>query len=131
MKTDAEILKDIERRLEEQLLPVFLKTTLVDLDKCNEYIIAGTGGENLDKFLTLFHNIKGQGNTFGYTMITDIGIAGCDVLRNRKDVGEQELVFIKLLLECVRIVITQEEKEKNSIIGHLVGQTIEAVYADA
>src|SRR5690554_5778102 len=57
------------------------------------------------------HNIKGQGGSFGYDLVTEIGASFCDYLRSGKRVAPDELNIINMHIRMLRTV------SENNITG--------------
>ena len=58
-----------------------------DIDKAKAALAAAEAapGENREQIATIFgvmHNLKGQGGSFGYDLVTEIGGSLCDYVRN-------------------------------------------------
>ncbi len=66
------------------------------------------GGDRRGGFEALYrlaHDMKGQGGTFGYPLLTHLGEAICLLTADRTDAGEGEWTVLAAHLEAVRHVI--------------------------
>ncbi len=51
------------------------------------------------------HNIKGQGATFGFNLVTDIAQVGCRLLQERESVNPEELKVADVCRSLIRVAI--------------------------
>ena len=58
----------------------------------------------LDEIHSFAHNIKGQGGSFGYDLITSIGASLCDYLRSGHHVSVRELDIVHAHLKLLKLV---------------------------
>ena len=68
-------------------------------------------------FFDKMHDLKGQGRTFGYPLLTDLGAFACDFLRHKTAVTDEDLALLDRVLADVRIVHQNQmvgEKPKKS-----------------
>ena len=57
-----------------------------------------------DEFFVKVHDMKGQGATFDYPLLTDLGQYTCDFLRNKSEVTVQDLdVLDKLMSDMEKV----------------------------
>ncbi|MBO6633400.1 Hpt domain-containing protein [Parvibaculum sp.] len=64
----------------------------------------GASSELLDALHGVAHNIKGQGGSFGYELVTDIGASFCDYLRGGKRVSPDELNIVHMHIRMLKRV---------------------------
>ena len=70
---------------------------------------AGRGSERVAMF-DICHNLKGQGGTFGYDLLTRIGASLCDFLRRRDDLNDTELGVVRLHVAALDVVVQRRIK---------------------
>lgn len=58
----------------------------------------------LDELHGIAHNIKGQGGSFGYDLVTDIGASFCRYLRSAPRVAPEELNIIQMHIRMLKTV---------------------------
>lgn len=58
----------------------------------------------LDELHGIAHNIKGQGGSFGYDLVTDIGASFCRYLRSGPRVAPEELNIIQMHIRMLKTV---------------------------
>lgn len=71
----------------------------------------GANKEKLDELHSIAHNIKGQGGSFGYDLVTDIGASFCDYLRSGERVAPNELSILNMHIRMLKNV------SENNITG--------------
>lgn len=72
--------------------------------------LASAGGDRAGGFQTLYrlaHDMKGQGGTFGFPLLTLIGEALCRLTADRCDASEGELSVLAAHLEAARHIIAE------------------------
>lgn len=57
-------------------------------------------------FYRLAHDMKGQGGTFGYPLLTHIGEVLCRMTADRRDAGETEVGVLRAHLDAARRIMT-------------------------
>ena len=60
--------------------------------------------ETLDALHAVAHNIKGQGGSFGYDLVTDIGASFCDYLRSGERQSPEELNIVNMHIRMLKTV---------------------------
>ncbi|ABS63582.1 Hpt domain protein [Parvibaculum lavamentivorans DS-1] len=58
----------------------------------------------LDELHSIAHNIKGQGGSFGYDLVTDIGASFCRYLRSSARVTPAELNIVQMHIRMLKTV---------------------------
>ncbi len=58
-----------------------------------------------EEFFRKAHDIKGQGATFGYPLMTDLGAAICDYLRDRPIFNDEDLKLMRAYVEDMSFVL--------------------------
>ena len=63
--------------------------------------------ENLDRLYRLAHDMKGQGGTFGYPLLTELGEAVCRLTADRDDASEGEFTLLRAHVDAARVIILE------------------------
>ena len=72
----------------------------------------------LNDFFRMAHDIKGQGTTFGYPILTKLATDICDILRYKEMWTHEELNRIKQDVEDMSIVMQESyETQKDICVG--------------
>ena len=72
-----------------------------------------------DSFFRMAHDIKGQGATFGYPILTDLGKDICDILRYKDSWTLSELNRIERDVADMGIVIQLSPDSESSVINEI------------
>lgn len=77
-------------------------------DKIAEGIAQGLDvARDLDALHGVAHNVKGQGASFGYELMTVLGEALCEKLRDRLSIEEADLTVVRALVAACDTVLMQ------------------------
>ncbi|MFQ5764483.1 MAG: Hpt domain-containing protein [Rhodospirillales bacterium] len=93
----------------------YLSWVADDLKKMDEAFAklqAATGDrkEEVDAIFQVSHDIKGQGGSFGYDLMTAIGNELCRLIEKVDKVGPGEIEAIKLHIDSLKLVIAHDIK---------------------
>ena len=64
--------------------------------------------QHVDEVYELSHNMRGQGGTFGYTLISDIGNSLCAFIEGANEFGTRELEAIRVHAESMQLALTSD-----------------------
>src|SRR3982750_2932729 len=78
----------------------FAESAVVDLDRCAAFLKAAreqpdTRGGSVKEIYGMAHNLKGQGSSFGYPLITRIGQSLCQLTRRERAFSDADLGIIQ------------------------------------
>lgn len=106
----------------------WVKEDFVRLEAAYERLKSGEGDdkENLDAVFQIGHDMKGQGGSFGYELMTAIGDHLCRLVEKVETVGPREITMIRVHIDAMRVVITKELKGDGGDEGRklLMGLTL-------
>lgn len=85
---------------------------LKKMDSAFASLQAATGDrkEEMDAVFQISHDIKGQGGSFGYDLMTAIGNELCRLIEKVESVGADEIVAIKLHIDSMKLVMAEDMK---------------------
>ncbi|MEQ8441637.1 MAG: Hpt domain-containing protein [Alphaproteobacteria bacterium] len=83
--------------------------------------------ENLDKLFRLIHNMRGQGATFGFPLITEIGRNFCRYVRERPPEKTIKPALIDQHVKALQVVYEQSIKGTGDEISQEVVKALNAV----
>lgn len=63
--------------------------------------------EHIERIFQLAHDIKGQGGSFGYRMMTRIGDQLCTFVENLESAGAAEIEVIELHFDAMKLIIAK------------------------
>ncbi len=129
----ADVLKRAENviiKLADDYLD-WAKSDLIRLQYTYEQLIENVDNrqENLDLMYTLVHDMKGQGGTFGYTLMTRVGDQLCRFIDHLDDTVSISLQdeTIQIHIDAMRMVLTSKIRGDGGDLGKQVLKGIEAV----
>ena len=70
-----------------------------------------------DDFFVKMHDLKGQGLTFGYPLLTEIGRFTCDFLRQKKNVSLSDLDLLNDVLSDMDLVLKNNLTDSGGKMG--------------
>jgi hypothetical protein len=85
--------------------------------------------ENLRPIFQIAHDMKGQGGSFGYQLITVIGDKLCRFVETLEKVGIAEMDVIRLHVESMQLVIAKRIKGDGGSDGATLLKGLEMVVA--
>ena len=101
---------------------------LVRLETAYDQLKAGEGDtkELLDGVFQIAHDMKGQGGSFGYDLMTAIGDQLCRLVEKMETVGPRELKMVRVHIDAMRVIITKGLKGDGGAEGKqlLMGLTL-------
>jgi len=70
----------------------------------------GEREKELDDVFQVAHDMKGQGGSFGYDLVTAIGNQLCRLIEKLEHVGDAEVNAIKVHIDAMKLVVAQKMK---------------------
>lgn len=116
-----------------------------DVDKCTEYLATARAAEihtalpagAVDKRIiatqalyAVAHNIKGQGSSFGFPLMTRLGESLCVLTRGKRPFSDGELNLVGSHLDAMRLVLTQEIRGDGGALGDKLAQRLETLVGE-
>jgi len=86
----------------------------------------GDAADALENVFQIAHDMKGQGGSFGYDLMTAIGDQLCRLVEKMDTAGPRELKMIRVHIDAMRVTITKELKGDGGNEGRqlLMGLTL-------
>jgi len=108
----------------------------IDLDNTQVWLDAAKRGadgrrEQLDLLYGAMHNIKGQGTSFGYPLVTRIGQSLCRLIAPGRAVDEPGLKIAQAHLDALKLVLDQKIAGKGGEVGEQLAARLESLTAGA
>ena len=72
---------------------------------------------HLGDIYAVCHNIKGQGGSFGYDLITHVGKSLCDYIHDGRSASERKLKVIEAYLTAIKFIIDRDIKGDGGEVG--------------
>lgn len=89
----------------------------------------GDNGAEVDAIFQIVHDIKGQGGSFGYQMMTEIGHHLCRFLESLESANPAAIGVIGLHVDALRLVISERMKGDGGAAGNSLFKGLELVVA--
>jgi len=83
----------------------------------------------LDLLYAAMHNIKGQGSSFGYPLVTRIGQSLCRLVAPGLTVDEAGLKIVQAHLDALKLVLAQKIAGKGGEVGDKLAAKLESMTA--
>ncbi len=132
-KLDLKALEEADKVV-QNLAGDYLKWVSDDIRALQEHVDGleqGTLEEKpaLDEIFRIAHDIKGQGGSFGYDLMTVIGNHLCRFIENTESATPAHLDVIKVHIDAMRLVVSQKIEGDGGGVGNKLVRGIEAVVA--
>lgn len=85
----------------------------------------------VDRLFSLIHNMKGQGTTFGYPLVSQIGALTCSILQRNQPADEARLRIVKANIDALSIVIEHNLAGNGGALGSKLVERLEGLNAAA
>ncbi|HVI90002.1 MAG TPA: Hpt domain-containing protein [Dongiaceae bacterium] len=94
----------------------YLNWARADLDQCRQHLAAAQAApdqpsQHIEALFGVAHNIKGQGTSFGYPLMTQLGQSLCQLTRQTEPFGAAKLALAAAHLELMAAVLDQEARD--------------------
>lgn len=83
--------------------------------------------ERIDAMFRIAHDIKGQGGSFGYDLMTRIGNQLCRLMEGRDDLAPAEFEVVRLHIDAMRLIIGERMQGDGGRVGENLVRGLEAV----
>jgi hypothetical protein len=112
------------------LAKTYAPNTLADLDRCVALLKAAredanTRGVSVKELYGIAHNIKGQGSSFGYPLVTRIGHSLCTLVRQERDFSDADLGVMQAHLDALRLILVKDIKGEGGETGTKLAARLE------
>jgi hypothetical protein len=108
----------------------------IDVDQTQTLLDAAKrdpGGrrQQLDRLYAAMHNIKGQGSSFGYPLVTRVGQSLCRLIAPGRALDDAALRIAQAHLDALKLILAQQIAGKGGEIGERLAARLEGMTADA
>ncbi len=92
---------------------------LKKIDQAYAKLAEATGDrkEEMEAVFHISHDIKGQGGSFGYDLMTAIANELCRLIEKAEKIGDEEVEAVKLHIASLKLVIGQDLKGQGGKAG--------------
>jgi hypothetical protein len=110
----------------------FGESAAVDLDRCAAFLKAareqpGTRADSVKEIYGIAHNLKGQGSSFGYPLITRIGQSLCLLTRRDDAFSDADLGIVQAHLDAIRLILAKDIKGEGGEVGDKLAARLETM----
>jgi hypothetical protein len=85
--------------------------------------------EQLDLLYGAMHNIKGQGSSFGYPLVTRLGQSLCRLIAPGRALDDAGLTIAQAHLDALKLVLDQKIAGKGGEVGEKLAARLESLTA--
>ncbi|MEK9722435.1 MAG: Hpt domain-containing protein [Rhodospirillaceae bacterium] len=93
-------------------------------------VLAAASGDRkveVDGVFQVAHDMKGQGGSFGYDLITAIGNQLCWLIEKLEHIGDSEVNAIRVHIDAMKLVVSQRMKGHGGKAGDQILMGLEKV----
>lgn len=113
----------------------YAQSGLADVDRCAALLNAareqpGVRSAQIKELYGIAHNIKGQGTSFGYPLITRLGQSLCALTRRERAFSDGDLGIIQAHLDALRLILSKDIKGDGGDVGDKLAKRLEALVAE-
>jgi hypothetical protein len=114
----------------------FADSARADLDRCIAALKTAreqpaNRADGVKDIYGIAHNLKGQGSSFGYPLITRIGQSLCLLTRHDRDFSDADLGVVQAHLDAIRLILTKDIKGDGGEIGDKLATRLESLTSQA
>ena len=112
------------------LAKTYAPNTVADLDRCTALLKAAredtnTRAASVKDLYGIAHNIKGQGSSFGYPLVTRIGHSLCTLVRQERAFSDADLGVMQAHLDALRLILAKDIKGEGGETGAKLAARLE------
>ncbi|MBL4721019.1 MAG: Hpt domain-containing protein [Alphaproteobacteria bacterium] len=124
----AEMLRAAEEIVEAHTT-MFTNQSKAELDHLSDIVDGmvknpGSHAKSMGDIFKISHNIKGQGGTFGYDLVTDIAASLCSYSENLDSCDGNALSLIRAHIDAIRAVIAGKMVGDGGEIGQAISKSL-------
>jgi len=97
----------------------WVQDDLEKIDAAYKDLAASGGGDpdTLERVFQVAHDMKGQGGSFGFDLVTAIGNQLCRMIEKLDTVGPAEIDAIRVHIDAMKLVIAQKMRGDGGKVG--------------
>ncbi len=98
---------------------VMVKEDLARLEQASGRARAklGRNGAEIDEIFQTAHNIKGQGGSFGFHLMTEVGHSLCERTRETGGLGNHELDVVDHHIRILNVIVARKIRGDGGVLG--------------
>ena len=95
----------------------WVQEDLARIQTAYEALKADPNKETLDKVFQIAHDMKGQGGSFGFDLMTAVGNQLCRLSERVEKIGPREVSMVQVHIDAMRAIITNRMKGDGGAAG--------------
>ena len=108
----------------------YVPNTIADLDRCAALLKTAREdpsgrAASVKELYGMAHNIKGQGSSFGYPLVTRIGHSLCTLVRQERPFADADLGVVQAHLDALRLILAKDIKGEGGEVGAKLAARLE------
>jgi hypothetical protein len=112
------------------LARTYVPNTIADLDRCAALLKAAreeatSRASSVKELYGIAHNVKGQGSSFGYPLVTRIAHSLCTLVRQERDFSDADLGVVQAHLDALRLILVKDIKGEGGEVGPKLAARLE------
>ena len=112
------------------LAKTYVPNTIIDIDRCAALLKTaradpGARDAAIKEIYGIAHNIKGQGSSFGYPLVTQIGHSLSTLVRQERAFSDADLGVVQAHLDALRLILIKEIKGEGGEVGARLAARLE------
>lgn len=131
-QTETDILAQKANQAISGLKEQYLEQTKEDVRIMKDLLLKAQKAEQQKRFKFIredffikVHDMKGQGSTFGYPLLTEIGAYACDFLRYKQEITDADLTVLKQIVKDAETVLEEDLMGTGGQIGADIRERLE------
>ncbi|MGB0748750.1 MAG: phosphorelay protein [Magnetospiraceae bacterium] len=107
--------------------PIWAKKDLDRLVAAHRRLVSDPSKDNLLEIFEIAHEVKGQGGTFGYDLMTIVGNSLCRFVEHRNSVSPSEIAVIKVHIDTLNLVLSEQITGNGGVKGTQILRGLEMI----
>ena len=110
----------------------FAESAVIDVERCAAFLksareLPDSRIQSVKEIYGIAHNLKGQGTSFGYPLITRIGQSLCLLTRREVALSDAELGVVQGHLDALRLILAKDIKGDGGAVGDRLATRLETL----
>jgi hypothetical protein len=110
----------------------FAESAVTDVDQCAAFLKTArespaARADAVKDIYGIAHNLKGQGSSFGYPLITRIGQSLCQLTRREQPFSDADLGIIQAHIDAIRLILAKDIKGDGGEVGARLAARLETL----